>query len=121
MPAFLVDECCPRLIVDELAERGFDVRYAADTDRRADDRGLVAIASNEQRIIVTEDFDFGELLIRDKLKAPGAIVLFLPKATPEQRARRLAAILGAPGLDITGRLTIISQRRVRQRMLAQDQ
>lgn len=115
--AFLVDESCPRAIVEALRYAGHDTRYAAETDRRAKDIELVALAQTEARILITEDFDFGELLIRDQFRAPGAIVLFLPHSKPDERARRLAAILATPGFEATGRLTIISARRVRQRAL----
>jgi predicted nuclease of predicted toxin-antitoxin system len=117
MAKFLVDESCPRAVVDALRAAGHDATYAAETSRRADDRDLVALAQAEDRIIVTEDFDFGELLIRHQLKAPGAIVLFLPRSTPETRAARIMAALGAQNASFENRVTIVSARRVRQRPL----
>lgn len=117
MAAFLVDECCPRAIAETLRGEGHDVRYAAETDRRVDDVELVRLAQAEARILVTEDFDSGELLIRDRLPAPGAVIIFLPDAAPEERARRLLAALGTDGFVADGRLTIISARRIRQRAL----
>lgn len=44
MSAFLVDESCPRAIAKALRQAGYDVRYAAETDRRAADADLVALA-----------------------------------------------------------------------------
>jgi predicted nuclease of predicted toxin-antitoxin system len=116
MAKFLVDESCPRAIVQALRAAGHDATYAAETSRRADDRDLVALAHAEDRIIVTEDFDFGELLIRHQLKAPGAIVLYLPRSTPEDRAARLVEALRLHNV-FESRVTIISARRVRQRPL----
>ena len=69
--AILADECLPRIVVARLRDLGFDVRYAAETDAQASDVDLLGIAHAETRIIVTEDFDFGELLIRRGLRAPG--------------------------------------------------
>lgn len=117
---FLADECCPKAVVDQLRADGHDVRYAAETDHRAPDSGLLAIANAEDRIVVTEDFDFGDLLIRDRLTARGAIILFLPKLGPEERAARLTAVLGDVAFDPHGALTIVEARRVRQRALARD-
>ncbi|MBU6408679.1 MAG: DUF5615 family PIN-like protein [Alphaproteobacteria bacterium] len=117
MIRFLADECCPKAVVDRLRADGHDVRYAAETDHRVADNQLLAIANAEDRIVVTEDFDFGDLLVRDLLPASGVIILFLPKLDPQARAERLLGILADPGFDGRARLTIIETRRVRQRAL----
>lgn len=96
---------------------GLDVHYAAETDAQSLDTDLLAMANAEERLIVTEDFDFGDLLFRDRLPAVGAIIVFLPELVPDARADRLTSILQSPGLAFTGKLTIIEQRRVRQRAL----
>lgn len=114
---FLADECLPRAVVEMLRGRGADVIYAAETAHRADDTSLLALATAEQRIVVTEDFDFGDLLIRDLLKGYGAIILFLPDADAIMRAARLKRVLDTPGFVAEGYLTIVSARRVRQRAL----
>lgn len=113
----LADECCPRATVERLREAGFDVRYAAETDPRASDTELIDLARSENRILVTEDFDFGDLMFRDQMKAPGVIILFLPGLAPLARAERLLRILLSPDLGFHGKLTIIGKRRVRQRDL----
>lgn len=117
MAAFLVDESCPRAVAEALRASGHDVRYAAETDRRAADTELVAIAAAERRVLITEDFDFGELLIRTGLGAPGAIILFLPKSSPDERAARLMRVLAIKDFEPAGRLTVVSARRIRQRPL----
>lgn len=115
MASFLVDESCPRAVADSLRDAGHDARYAADTNRRADDVALVALAQAEGRVIVSEDFDFGELLVRHRLQAPGAIVLHMPRTDPQTRAKRLIAVLKIKDLEFVGKLTIVSSRQVRQR------
>jgi predicted nuclease of predicted toxin-antitoxin system len=111
----LADECCPRRVVDRLREAGMDVRYAAEADAAATDRALLGIALSEDRIIVTEDFDFGDLVFRDGLAAPGIVILFLPALNAEQRAERLLSTLQTARLSFSRKLTIISPRRIRQR------
>ncbi len=68
-------------------------------------------------MLVAEDFDFGELLIRNRLQAPGAIILFLPKSSPDERAARLMSAIASDGFEAEGRVTVISVRRIRQRPL----
>lgn len=65
---------------------------------------------------VTEDFDFGDLLIRDKRPSHGAIVLFLPKMTPGERADRLVSALKS-ALQFDEAISIVEPRRIRSRRL----
>lgn len=113
----LADECCARAVVDAMRAAGLDVRYAAERDARSADTDLLSLANDEQRIVVTEDYDFGDLLFRDRLPAPGAVILFLPSLAPVDRAKRLMAVLQAAEIAFDGKLTIIEKRRVRQRAL----
>ena len=113
----LADECCPRAVVDALRVAGIDVRYAAETDSRSPDTDLLRLANDEARIIVTEDFDFGDLLFRDRLPSLGAIILFLPELGPGERAKRLLDVVNSSQLDFANKLTIVEKRRVRQREL----
>jgi len=68
---FLVDECCHRAFVVALREVGHDVRYTAETDRRATDAELTALAIAEDRLLITADYDFGELAVRRREPIPG--------------------------------------------------
>jgi predicted nuclease of predicted toxin-antitoxin system len=113
----LADECCPRSLVDTLREAGLDVRYAAESDTSATDRQLLEAANSEGRIIGTEDFDFGDLIFRDGMRATGVVILFLPALSASERASRLMRVLQTEGLEFAGKLTIISRRRIRQRPL----
>ncbi len=113
----LADECCPRSVVEAMREAGLDVRYAAESDISSSDQELLATANAEGRIIVTEDFDFGDLLFRDRLSAKGVVILFLPTLGANERAERLMQALQTAGLEFAGQLTIVSRRRIRQRAL----
>lgn len=91
------------------------MRYAAETDASADDKNLLEIAAAEGRLIVTEDFDFGELLIRDRRASCGAIIIFLPQLSPAERAERLLNALKKSSVDFQSKVSIIEPRRIRQR------
>jgi len=67
--------------------------------------------------MVTEDFDFGELLIRDRLASSGAIVLFLPWLTPDERAERIATAISDRALSFEDAISIVEPGRIRQRRL----
>ena len=45
-----------------LTDLGHDVLSGLETDPRATDEALLALANQEQRVLITEDKDFGELV-----------------------------------------------------------
>lgn len=116
---FLADECCPGAVVTALRAAGHDTVYAAEDGARSVDYELLARAARELRVLVTEDFDFGDLVFRDGHPACGIIILFLPEFSPVDRASRLLHLLALGGFDPTGKLTIVESSGVRQRLLPQ--
>src|SRR5262249_8982256 len=67
---FAADECCDEVLVAGLRSDGHDVSYAMESSPGADDRTVLQHAHAEQRILLTEDKDFGELVVRLGLPAP---------------------------------------------------
>ena len=61
---FLADEGIDRSIVIGLRLLNFDVYYVIDKVRSLEDDVLLKIASDEKRILITKDKDFGELVYR---------------------------------------------------------
>ena len=59
---FLADECRDEATVAALRHDGHDVVYAVESLRGAPDEEVLARAVSEQRILLTEDKDFGEVL-----------------------------------------------------------
>ena len=67
---FLADECCDALVVRTLRDLGLT------------DGDVLAQSVEEQRILLTEDRDFGELVFREQKHAYGIVLLRIP---PEER------------------------------------
>ncbi|HZD88600.1 MAG TPA: DUF5615 family PIN-like protein, partial [Pseudolabrys sp.] len=59
---FLADESCDFRVVRALREAGHDVLAVTDVATGAEDSSVIDIAAREQRIFVTEDRDFGQLV-----------------------------------------------------------
>jgi predicted nuclease of predicted toxin-antitoxin system len=72
---FLADENVSRLVVERLRANGFEVLSIAETRSGAPDKDVLATASAEKCILVTEDRDYGELVIRQRLAIDGVILL----------------------------------------------
>ena len=68
---FLIDVCASsRRMRATLIDLGHDVISAAERYPRASDEELLTLALHEQRTIITEDKDFGELVFVRRLAHP---------------------------------------------------
>ena len=70
---FLADENVSRLVVERLRAAGFDVASVRETRPGASDKDVIDEADSDGRVLVTEDRDFGELVVRQQLKTLGVI------------------------------------------------
>jgi predicted nuclease of predicted toxin-antitoxin system len=75
MPTFFADECISTRIVEGLRERGFDVIEAKDVCRGDSDKVALSLSAAAGRIMITDDWGFGELAIRQRQPAIGVIIL----------------------------------------------
>jgi len=113
----LADECCPARIFHALRDGGFDVTYIFETARGSSDTQVASMAIAENRIILTADYDFGEMVVRDRVPLPGVIIIAPWQEPIAERTARVVQALTTPGAEFAGRLTIIARDRVRLRPL----
>lgn len=59
---FLADEGCGYEVVRALRVAGHDVQAISEMSSRAEDADVIALATYEERIALTEDGDFGQLV-----------------------------------------------------------
>jgi predicted nuclease of predicted toxin-antitoxin system len=91
---FLLDENVEYRLAAFLRELGHDVTAIAhDYPHALSDHEVLMIARSEQRILLTSDRDFGELIIREHLPHAGVIYLRFPPATFTLKTQRLAQVL----------------------------
>jgi predicted nuclease of predicted toxin-antitoxin system len=115
--SFLADENISRLVVERLRAAGFDVATVAATNPGASDSDVVALAIAEGRILITEDRDFGELVVRQRLGVNGVILLELDRLSNAAEADLVAAVVSANASKLAGSLVVIEPGRVRVRPL----
>ncbi len=112
-----VDEALSWRVAEALRAAGHDVVHVRDSGLvGASDRDVLTSAGREQRIVVTQDTDFGVLVAT----APGdhatIILLRTRDGRPESQAARLIdAISLAPGEPATGAIIVVSDSTVRIR------
>ena len=90
------NENVPGDCVTELRARGHDVLWIRETAPGAADDLVLEMARLGDRLLITFDKDFGELVFHRGVEASKGIVLFRIRMTsPEAVSRRVAEIIAA--------------------------
>lgn len=91
---FLLDEGVEFRLALWLRSQGHDVTAIAyDYPHALPDHEVLAIARREGRVLITNDRDFGELIVRRNLPHTGVIFFRLGAADVEIKIERLANLL----------------------------
>ena len=112
---FLVDENIHGAFVEWLRSAGHDVLYAAESRCGDPDEVLLEVARSEERILVTDDKDFGGLVFHRRLVSEGILLIRLSSPRIEERLRRLAEVWGAIETHLEGRFVVLGDKKVRIR------
>jgi predicted nuclease of predicted toxin-antitoxin system len=115
---YLADENFPRAAVEALRARGDDVAWVRTDAPGAKDDEVLARGRAEQRVLLTFDKDFGELVLKRGLAASNGVVLFrLPMAKPTELTQRVVSALASRN-DWPGHFSVVEEDRIRMRPLA---
>lgn len=114
---FFCDECCPRPLARALATRGHDVIHALDVSRSATDAAQALLALSQQRIVISSDYDFGELAVRRMREFIGLVLLAPRSGGLGSHAEELAQRIDAEGVELMRMITILEKDLTRRREL----
>ena len=115
---FLADENFPRSAVAALRSLGHDVAWVRSDAPGTADHDVLRWAIREERVLLTFDKDFGELVRASGQRPSGGIVLFrVPTPRGEELGRQLAQLIDSRS-DWVGHFSIVEPGRVRMRFLA---
>jgi predicted nuclease of predicted toxin-antitoxin system len=114
---FLADENVSRLVIERLRATGFDVISIAETRSGAPDKDVLEAADAEGCILITEDRDFGELVIRQRLEVRGMILVELDHLSNVMEADVIAEVVSTHAGKFLGNLVVIEPGRIRIRPL----
>jgi predicted nuclease of predicted toxin-antitoxin system len=91
---FLFDQSADFRLIAHLRQLGHDVTaISRDYPHSLADTEVLAIARDEQRILVVADRDFGELIFHQGLAHTGVIFFRLPGAPLQTKIERLDTVL----------------------------
>jgi predicted nuclease of predicted toxin-antitoxin system len=113
----LVDECCPKSLVEVLRQDNHEVEYVATDLTGLQDLDILEHSVQEQQIIVTEDRDFCEMVFRDAQPAHGIVLIrFAPKDRHEKPAR-VRHLFAHHADDLPHAMTTLTRDNIRTRPL----
>ena len=109
---FLVDGCVGPTLAEWLRGAGHDVMEVEDLGADPGDQALLELAASSNRVMVTIDTDFGELIYRDYFSHAGLIRL--PDVGVQQRIDFVAEIISLHGQELENRAIVtVSSGRIR--------
>jgi predicted nuclease of predicted toxin-antitoxin system len=114
---FLADESFSCAIISVLREKGHNIKWIGEIAAGISDRAVYQIAKEEDRVILTEDKDFGELAVRFKLKTSGVVLLRISSKEKELRQKRVFELLERFPDKLEGHLVVINPEKFRFRKL----
>ena len=93
MTKFLADENIPAKTVQTLKQKGINITSILETSHGLEDTEVLNIANKQDRIIITFDTDFGNLICKQKHKTKGIILLRIKLKSPQQITETLEKLL----------------------------
>lgn len=111
----LADVGVGRGVEDWLRNAGHDVAAVRDTDPAMGDDEILAWAVREQRLVLTMDKDFGELVYHSGQAHAGVLLLRLEDATVTEKVRVVSEIFTRHAQQLPGRFCVYQNGRLRIR------
>src|SRR2546423_12631021 len=110
---FLADESCAGPVIRELRKVGHDVVAIAEVARGAIDEQVLQRALNEERVLVTEDRDFGELVYARSRSSAGVILVRFRGRARSTKPATVVQAVAKLGSRLRNAFTVIEPGRVR--------
>jgi predicted nuclease of predicted toxin-antitoxin system len=104
---FLADECCDFAAVRVLRANGHDVLAVSEFQNRSVDPEILGLALAENRILLTEDKDFGWLVFAGRLNSPGVILIRFPASARGSLAEAVLKLVSEHASELPGAFVVL--------------
>lgn len=114
----LANENIPAASVAALRDTGHDVLSLSEESSGVADEIALRLARDQDRILITFDRDYGELIFARGLPCPpGVIYLRFVPATPTESAEIISALLARHGVQVAHHFLVVERDSFRRRPL----
>jgi predicted nuclease of predicted toxin-antitoxin system len=110
---FLADECCDFAAVRILRANGHDVLAVSEFQHRSVDKDLMDLALAEDRILGTEDKDFGWLVFVGRMDSPGVILIRFPASARRLLAEEILKLVSEYASRLVGAFVVLQPGEAR--------
>lgn len=117
---FLVDENVSFSIIQFLRELGFDVKSVSELYPSREDIFIFKEAYRENRIIVTNDKDFGYMIFKNNLPPVTVILLRFEDESAHGKLNAIKQLFTLPKEKLLNHFIVLSENKIRLRSLNPD-
>lgn len=110
---FLADESCDFAVVRALRAKGYDVTAVSEYTRRSVDSELIKQAHRENRILLTENKDFGWLVFASHSVSAGVILIRFPGNARKKLKLSVVELVEQKGGELKEAFVVIQPGQVR--------
>ena len=110
---FLADESCDFAVVRALRAVGYDVSAMVEITPGAEDEAVLAIARSQNRVLLTEDKDFGKLAYADGQNTAGVVLIRFPAGARAALGQAIVDAVAELGDRVTDAFVVMLASRVR--------
>ena len=110
---FLADESCAAPVIQALREAGHDVLAIAEIAAGASDDQVLERAVREERVLITEDLDFGNLVFARGRSAAGVILVRFRASVRRAKPATVVEAIFRLGSRLRNAFVVVEPGRVR--------
>ncbi|MFP4347313.1 MAG: DUF5615 family PIN-like protein [Thermodesulfobacteriota bacterium] len=114
---FLVDVGVGKKVEEYLQNEGYDTKAVRDLDPSMEDKKIVVLANDENRMVITMDKDFGELVYHSAMGHRGILLLRLEDATGDEKLGAVREILKCYSDRMIGCFCVLQKDKFRIRKM----
>lgn len=112
---FVADENIDWPIIERLRADGHSVLAVVELSPGITDPDVLAIANQQNAVLLTADKDFGELVYRQMQLFTGLVLVRLAGVAPEAKALLIANVINQFGPALADAFTVVTSSSVRHR------
>lgn len=118
--SFLADESCDFSIIRALRSVGYSVKAIAEIFPSLPDEAVLELAVTENRLLITENKDFGEWIFAHQHAMTGVLLIRYPASTRSSMGAAVIDLIGGHAPELDGSFTVLEPRRARIRKKIKD-
>ncbi len=113
--SFLADESCDYSVVRALREVGYSVKAIVEISPSVPDDVVLKLAVAENRVLITEDKDFGEWIFAHQHSMTGVLFVRYPASLRSSMVASVVDLIREHATELDGSFTVLEPGRARIR------